>query len=251
MQAPTPPRNFEPLGQALIGSPGPDFRPEGKPEERRFNDAKYVGKVQSFTKPIRRVEPGVLLTGIERRRVFVGGVPPGLLLPPVVLSADFSPGWHAQGALFDRELVKVDSRLGGWPPEGEPLAGYIWSRQPIKAPEAWPVVTWALALGFTAEELSLFASAPGCLGVLREGAYAQTFSRVALLNPRDRLAVFRRAVGVLPGYSKADAGGPYAPELFGEALLEAATAADVPGLLALVAALAGEDAPAAAAGGAA
>jgi hypothetical protein len=64
---------------------------------------------------------------------------------------------------------------------------------------------------------------------------------LGLLHPRARLEVYRAAPRVLPGFSKADAGSAYASELFAKALLEAATAAGVPELVALVEALTGAE----------
>jgi hypothetical protein len=263
MSAPTPPPrplrspNYTAIGEAMIGPPK-GFKAAGVPEERRFNDARFVAKVQNFTKPLRRIGAGVLITGVERRLVFVGGVPPGVLLPPYVLSADFEPGWHGAGLAFtDGVLYRFDSRLSGWPPEGEPLSGYISSRDVVRATESWAAVAWALGLGFEVADLASFAGAAGCLDVLREGAHHAIVEHLGLLHPRARLDLFKRATGtrerpvdddrkrvaldpLLPGFTKADAGGPYAPELFHEALLAAVTAADVPGLVALVAALVGE-----------
>lgn len=234
-------RNYEAIGEALLGSPGKDFTPMGEPEEHRFNDVRLLATVQNFTRPIRRVGPGAVLVGVERRLAFVGGLPNNVFMAPHVLSAQFEPAYHAAGLVFDAQFFRLDSKLSGWPAPGEPLSGFIWSREAVAPEASWPAVVWAFGLGFSVEELGTFASAPGCLDVLREGAHGHLVQHFGMIHPRERLSVFRRAAAVLPGFSKADAAGAYAEALFHEALLEACAAADVPGLLALVAALAGEE----------
>ena len=74
-----------------------------------------------------------------------------------------------------------------------------------------------------------------------EAAHHYTVRYLGMLHPRARLEVFRAAHRVLPGFSKADASGPYAAELFQEALLEAVTAAPAAELVALVQTLTGAD----------
>ena len=70
-----------------------------------------------------------------------------------------------------------------------------------------------------------------------EPGYDYIVRQLSLFHARLRLAVYCKAAGVLPGFTKADAGSAEARALFDEALLEAVTAATAAGLLALVNAL--------------
>jgi len=74
-----------------------------------------------------------------------------------------------------------------------------------------------------------------------EAAHQYIARQLSLFHPRLRLEVFRKAAGVLPDFSKADAAGAAGRELFDEALLEGVTAAPAAKLVALVQTLTGAD----------
>jgi len=237
-------RNYEALGAVLTGRPPKAFVAVGEPEEKQYNDARFVGHIQTYSRPVRVVRPAALLVGEERRRIFVGGVPDSVLLPPDLLS-EFNPTFPARGLLWSDELklVRVDGGMSGDPalvPEQNDLVPYFSNRYREAPEEAWEKqVLWTLALGFSGADLDVFstASADLCLNALREAAHLFIVQHLGMLHPRARLEAYRKAAGILRGFSKADAAGPYSDQLFAERLLEAVTAAKAADLVMLVTAL--------------
>jgi len=234
--------NFIPIDAELLAKPGKLFTPVGTPVERRFLEARFVTHVQAYAKPFKVCAPGLLLVGEERRQAFVGGMPTGVLLPPHLLS-ELGPGWSARGLAWDSDgLCKVDGGLSADPttlPDGSRVRGYGWQLPLTPVEEAWAAVKWTLSLGFSAEDFALFATAPrgACLAFLREAAHHFIVKTLLMVHPRERLEVFRKAAGILRGFSKADAAGPYSDQLFAERLLEAVTAAKAAELLTFTATL--------------
>ena len=230
--------NFVPIDAELL-KPPKGFVAAGPLEERRFNDARYVTHVQVYVKPFRSVAPGMLLVGEERRRVFVGGMPTGVLLPPHLLS-DLGPRWSARGLAWSEEgLCKLDNGgLSGDPTtfsDGSRVRAFGWQLPLLPVESAWAEVQAVLGLGFSGADLDTFATAGvACVNYLRESALGFVTRYLGLVHPRERLAVYRRGAAVLSGFSKSEASSAEARPLFDEALLEGVTAATAPGLVALV-----------------
>jgi hypothetical protein len=111
----------------------------------------------------------------------------------------------------------------------------------VSLEEAWEkAVQWTLALGFSGADLDVFSTAStACITALREAAHSFIVQHLGMLHPRARLEVYRKAAGVLPGFTRRDAAGEAARELFDEALLEAVTASSAAQLVELVEALTG------------
>lgn len=234
--------NFVAIDPAF-GKAGKGFVAAGAPVERRFTDAHFLTTLQPHSKPFRCVAPGMLLVGSETRLVFTGGAPAGVLLPPHLLN-EFEPHWLARGLAWSEEgLCKLDNAgLSADPttlPDGSRVRGYGWQLPLTPVEEAWAAVKWTLSLGFSAEDFALFATAPrgACLAFLREAAHHFIVKTLLMVHPRERLEVFRKAAGILRGFSKADAAGPYSDQLFAERLLEAVTAAKAAELLTFTATL--------------
>ena len=240
-------RNYMAIGGSLIGKPPKGFVAEGEPVEQQFNDSRFLGRLQLYSRGFRLVRSGALLTGAEHRRIFVGGVPDSVLLPPEVLTS-FNPTFPARGLLWSDELklVRVDGGCSGDPTlidERHDLVPYFSNRYREAPEEAWEkTVAWTLALGFGPEDLATFSTASvECITALRESAHSFITQHLGMLHPRSRLETYKKAAGVLRGFSKAEAASSEARALFDEALLEAVTAATAAGLLALVETLTGAE----------
>jgi len=230
--------NFIPISPELLAKPGKGFAEVGPRVARRFLDARFETHTQAYGKQFRAVAPGMMLVGEERRQVFVGGVPTGVLVPPSSLT-DLGPHWIASGVAWSDGLLKLNGHgLSGDPTtlaDGSRIGIMVWQPPQLALEAAWAAVQWTLALGFSAEDFGVFATAPraACLTFLREAAHHFIVKTLLMVHPRERLEVYRKAGGKLHGFSKADAASAEAAALFAEALLETITAAKAADLLAL------------------